>query len=706
MKSVSVRAPATGEVSREESPERPALHGFVSRFSRGAVRWFQVAAANVSLIILLLGVFGFALFWSEIDLTRLELFHFSVYDLGVNYQSIWAAAHGFSPNISGPAYTHAILYLFVLPMVALGPGTSFLQFLLIFQNVWLALGALPLYFLCRKVLPGRLTGLVVGLTYLFFVPLNGPTVFPFHFVALFPTLFIIGYFLQRQGRPRASLLVFFLSSLCNIGTLVVLAFYGIGILGEPLLSRVLAHLKKGPRPQVSKVPTSRVLVGLALIVEPILLFTLYIGIGGYHNIESFAFHTVNTSSSGIAASIGLAGGLLHNLPVKLLTFALIFAPVLVIPIFGREERWALLPYFTLALVAPNFTGFLFPFNNQYASLFIGPLFCALVRGLERIQHTMKAPRDIEVSRTRLPRIRGRFRRHATFNAGTACLTLALLFSLFFAPWGPYNHSLRQDPILAPGYYDINSYYGGNTSVSSHLNDLINSIPITGWLLVQNNLPQAVARQYYTIPGFYNGSVPLRYVISDPFGASFYPGTNFGPYNTSMLYWANYYLADHWTVMGEADGALLLSSKPTPMSVYFPLDQYFGNSQFGCTLGGPTIRTLTNYSGNAACGPDLPVDGDYSVFSPGVFSLQVYLSVDHPAPNSSLKLTVTGSGGNLVLYHYSVNAAAWSGYSGPVELQWNLSFARYYPGMHITLSLSGWTGGFAFRGIQLAQDSPA
>ena len=312
----------------------------------------------------------------------------------------------------------------------------------------------------------------------------------------------------------------------------------------------------------------------------------------------------------------------------------------------------------------------------------------------------------DLSRTRMGRARNRLRRHVALSAGAVCLILTLSLSLYFAPWGPYNQSLSPNPLLEPGYYNINSYGIGNTTVSKNLESLIDTVPISGWLLVQNDLPQAVARPYYIVPGFYNENVPLQYLISDPFGASFYPGTNFGPYNTSMFYWANFYLSSHWSVIGEADGALLLSSKTAPVSVYYPLAQSFNNAQFGCTLGGTKTRMLTNYSGNVACGPELPIDNQYSVFSPGAFSLQLLVNVDHPNPNASLDLTVAGSGGGTALYHYSVSAASWASYTGPVEVQWNVSFARYYLGMHFTLALNDWTGGFAFRGIQLTQISPA
>lgn len=703
---MSVEEPAKPMARRKQMPRQPSLSAFVVGLRQRLSRTIGLARANLPLVALIFAALSFTFYWSEIDLERLTLFHFSVYDLGVNYQSIWAITYGFSPDVSGPAYTHAIMYLFVLPMVVLGPGTTFLQFLLIFQNAWLALGTLPIYLLCRKFLPGRFTSLVIGLTYLLSVPLNGPIVFPFHFLALFPTLFLLGYYFQRRGMTKTSLSIFMLSSLCNIGTFAILLFYGIGILVEPALSRVLHIRKRKAGVRESGLPTPRILFGLLLIIEPILLFTLYILIGGYHNIESFAFHTVNTNVSGIATSIGLAGGLLNNIQSKILTIAIIFLPLMALPFLGREERWALLPYFLLALAAPNFTGFLFPFNNQYTALFIGPLFCATIRGLERLEGSKLSSRAVIVGQTKVRHAARRLRRHPALAAGAVCLVLTVTLSLYFAPWGPYNHSLSEDPLLAPGFYNANAYSIGNTTVSSDLNRLVSTIPATGWLLVQNNIPQAVARQYYIIPGFYNQNVPLQYLISDPFGASFYPGTNFGPYNTSMLYWANFYLAQHWSVMGEADGALLLSSKTAPLSVYFPLVQSFTNSQFGCTLGGTKARMLTNYSGPAACGPELPIEDDYSVFSPGTFSLQLLLNVDHPSANASLNLTVAGSDGELSLYHLKASAAPWSNYSGPVELQWNVSFSQYYLGMHFTLALNSWTGGFALQAVHMTQVFPA
>src|SRR4029077_13015294 len=73
-----------------------------------------------------------------------------VFDFGINYQAIWAAAHGTSIDFFTVGVGSLLLYVFVPVTWILRSPTTFFLFLLAFQAAWLAAGSIPLFLVARE----------------------------------------------------------------------------------------------------------------------------------------------------------------------------------------------------------------------------------------------------------------------------------------------------------------------------------------------------------------------------------------------------------------------------------------------------------------------------------------------------------------------------------------------------------------------------
>jgi len=653
----------------------------------------------LALAILAVAGILFSYWWTELDWVRYVAFHLSVYDLGVDYQVVWAAAHGYSINEAGPNTSHLILYAFLIPYWLIPSQSGFYLFLLAFQPAFLALGAFPLYWVAKEQLGRRWVGVALGLAYLAYPAMAGPVWFPFHYEALFPTLFLFGYWLYRRGNLWGAGAFWVVSLFTDTGATFLIAAFGLGMVVEPALARtgLWERIRGRPRPAPFRVRTRRWWFGVFLIFAGAAVF---LGLAFSYGFEQFLFFTTRTSfTSGSALSRAIPFDPFINGERKLATLFFLFAPLLALPFWGREERWALIPYLVPAMVAAGFTGFLFPFGDQFTSFVIPFTFVATVRGLER---PWGGPRPAP-SAAPLPRpTRRRWGRPRASPAwaATGVVVVTLVMATIFAPWGPLNADIHQNPVLGAGYYDLPYQRSYNQTAVNDLSRMIDMVPSSGWVMVQDNIPQLLNRTEWTVPGFYGVGQPLNYLITDPYDFNFYTLNAFGPLPESMLSWANCFLAQGWHVEADAAGSVLLSATGSgPPAFYDPLVQTFTPNEF---LGvGPWVPDHQIFDG-----PYLPFEGAYSVLPPGNYTVTLNLVVDHPAASDLLHFGIGYNYSGTLFTNESISGAPWTGINGTVSVSYPLSAAQYYPGMAFTLWENHWTGPVRFVSIRLAQTAPA
>jgi len=152
------------------------------------------------ILLLWLLVSGYIFYFSLICAIKFNTFAYKDFDLAVHALSAWNILHGsFFNSILGIPYlgNHMhIIMLFLIPIFAIAPHPLTLLFL---QSMALGLGALPLYYLSRRILNEN-WALVISSVYLFFPALGYTNLFEFHptvFATLFLTLTLY-YYMQNS----------------------------------------------------------------------------------------------------------------------------------------------------------------------------------------------------------------------------------------------------------------------------------------------------------------------------------------------------------------------------------------------------------------------------------------------------------------------------------------------------------------------------
>ncbi|MCI4317934.1 MAG: DUF2079 domain-containing protein [Thermoplasmata archaeon] len=609
--------------------------------ARGAPfsRWDALALG-----VLLAAIAAFTWGWTAFGWQLYLSLRLPIFDFGINYQNIWAAAHGTRLDFFGVGIGSLILYTLVPAYWLITPEPSFFLFLIAFQAAWLAAGSIPLFLVARERLGNRWAALALSLSYLLFPALSGTVWFPFHFEAFFPTLFLLGYWQYRRGAKPVAGAFWTAALFTHIGATIVLGAFAVGILAEPRLTGGFAWARRGvdrwilrrPRRSATLVPapgwrrfTRSDALGIYLLAASAFVFIVLASFFGWF---WFLHYVTKSGPDSVSYTQPFwSPPALGNVPVQAWTILLLLGPLFALPLLGREERWATFPYFAVLLFTSQ-TGFWFPFRNQYPMLLVPALFAATLRGMERLQE-WKADREpvaawIPTEPARRAWSRPRSLPRPAVTAGLI-LGVVVVSCLFLSPWGPFNPLLASNSFLSPGYFNDAAPYSTNLTLDAQLRALAASVPTSGVLLTQNDLSQPLDREYFTIPSRYTTAIPLDYLLTDPYSSAFYAHNLNGPLPTSMMGWTNYFLEQGWGVYGEADGALVLAANYSgPLHTYYPVDQWFLPSAFPCcTPSGPLWNSSGH--GNWVGGPSVPFDGAYNVFSPGTYNLTLTLSVDHP-----------------------------------------------------------------------------
>lgn len=168
------------------------------RFMGRTERWLPVVLVAVAML-------GYAAYVSRLALIDHWNLHTQVYDLGIYDNTVWNTAHGKFLGCSyvrtgrhTSAHVDPLLALLV-PFYWLYPRA---ETLLVFQTVWLALGALPLYRIAVRRLDNRWYGVGMAATYLMYPALHGVNMFDFHSLTMSVPLTLAVMDALDEGRMR------------------------------------------------------------------------------------------------------------------------------------------------------------------------------------------------------------------------------------------------------------------------------------------------------------------------------------------------------------------------------------------------------------------------------------------------------------------------------------------------------------------------
>ena len=188
---------------------------------------------SLAVIILALLIIGYAVFFSAQLFFHYYSFGSRAFDLGHFDQAIWHTIHGQPfhqtnrPGALNRLSIHVepiLLPVSLLYLIYEGPESLF-----IFQNIIIALGAVPVFALARHKLRSDILALVFAIAYLMLPTMQGAALLDFHPGALAPTFLLAAFYFMEVRRPIWFTIFAVLAGMCkeDIGLLVfMIGLYG------------------------------------------------------------------------------------------------------------------------------------------------------------------------------------------------------------------------------------------------------------------------------------------------------------------------------------------------------------------------------------------------------------------------------------------------------------------------------------------------
>ncbi|MGB9762725.1 MAG: DUF2079 domain-containing protein, partial [Minisyncoccia bacterium] len=400
-------------------------------------------------IIIVISFIAFSIYWSYISIMKFYSLDAYVFDLGLAMQKAWGFML-YPFNI----YPNMILWL-IFPLFI---PKSFLL-ILIFQAIFITMGIFPLYGISKHLFKERLSSMLIALSYLFYPYLSGMYYFDFHYQALFPTLFLFGYYFLIKNKYKSSFVMFILAGITRYPYILFILLLSIVLLIENLYSM---KYKKSDF-QISRLKFSFSLFFISLIV--LILF---------NPSNNLNIH------SGLLANAHYSGGSLFNIiDNKIFVLTIIFFPFMGLPLFSKKFIILYLPFIYL-LFFSNFWGYTFPIflKLQYGPLIVSFLYLGTIDALSKI-FNKKGNFTEKKKDHRLKTIL----KNKRLKIVSIILILLVLLDLTYTPYGPLN-------IYSETNFNINSVTSVNWTRFNDLEHIVNMIPKNDpYILIQNNLPE-------------------------------------------------------------------------------------------------------------------------------------------------------------------------------------------------------------------------
>lgn len=582
-------------------------------------------------------VICYTLLFSYFTIFRYLSLHASAYDLGIYNQALFTAVKSgkffyytadLPANPSGSIFgTHFLPILFILwPIYSVFPRV---ETLLVAQSFVLALSAIPLYLLGRKLLSKR-TALLFSVLYLSSPLIQSPNWFDFHPEAFIPLGLLTAIYAMNSKRWG----LYFAGVLFALSSLEFAAV----ITGLYSLIKIVEHR----RGLLTSIRAKNLLQP-----GPVSLITLTISLVWFC-FSTFAIRTFNPGNAyfegGLstwsilgASSIlmvpfklvldpyhaGLALG--YELPQKLLFLVQIFGPFIIFLRKARRYLLMTLPW-TLISLPSNFTPY-YTMYSQYLVFYAPFVFAGALYGLRRLVQLGLNPRKLI------------FRFYPTTII--ACVFVALLFAV------PMATSLNANPV-------------GITSVNQHqqlVTEVVSMIPSDASVLTQPNLFPLVSGR------------SSAYLF--PYQSYYPPGTTFNSTLQSFMNQSQFILLDTksggtndiasttWIIntlrvapthglYASADGVLLYKRGYVSDLFYFlPINQTLGARSL-TLLAGSLVQdplsdqgyALHNTADNKTSGPFWTGPG--LILPPGEYRADFKIKIANNFPGDLLKLDIVSA----------------------------------------------------------------
>jgi len=183
-------------------------------------------------LILWLAIIGFAVFFSYLAIRRYQTLNSHYYDLGIMNQVVYNTSRGKFLDMTNQQLgrnVNRIAIHFDPILAAFAPLYKVYaspEVLLVSQAIIIALGALAVFLIAKKIIKKNGISFLFSLSYLFYFPIQRVVIFDFHAVALATTFFLFAIYFEITKKDKLFFLFLLLALLTKEHVGLVMMFYG------------------------------------------------------------------------------------------------------------------------------------------------------------------------------------------------------------------------------------------------------------------------------------------------------------------------------------------------------------------------------------------------------------------------------------------------------------------------------------------------
>ncbi len=626
-----------------------------------------VALKNEYPIVLIFIIF--ASLWSYIAILRIYALSYTVSGLGMLMQNG-------SDFINNPfSFQNLVMHPLVWILFPIFLAKNYFL-ALIFQQVFITIGVIPLYSIAKHVLKSKYIALMISLSFIVYPYIAGLYWYNMFYQSLFPTLFLIAYYLYIKERYKASMLIFLISGLTAFPYMLFIVLFSIVILAETIYKRRKERISL-------KYP-------LTLLISSLLIFLImnYSHPSFYGNIYMF---------------IPKHPEPFINIDYKVNVLLILLVPLLAFPVISKRFLIMFIPYFyALFYLTPQNSSLL---SYQYAPLVIAFLYLGFVDALNDFDED-----GIAELKTLKDKIKYSFS-SIKFKFTALMLILVILFASVYLPIGPFNQ-----------YSDANFNFAENTAANytayNDLTHIISMIPSNDpYVLSQNNIIELYPRplaygvpmiagvtnftnitpngQFLNISGRYINA-KIDYVLAD-LNSQYYVSGNPSMYNFTSLF----YSSGKFGIVAEASGFILLERNYTgPVKYYVPNNIYFSASSLN--LGSnTTIKNNVLYANNTK--NTILWSTNMFNLAPGTYRFIFSINTNSSLVNNKLQFNISANE-NPLFQRYNITGSIFQNTGNWTNISFYITLNSFYSNISITCYSINWNGSIAFKNIALLQES--
>ncbi len=685
------------ELFRARSKTDPTTPSQKSRF----LRRLTVPHWHWALLVTVLSVYVAG--WSFLSISRMYSFQTQVYDLGIEMSIIWI-----------PYHTQGAWNLLSYIGYVLGNGTALLFFpfaiypdytaLLVLQSFFIGAPALVLYAIGKERVGDRNVALGLAASYFVSFDVSGMNWYDFHLESIFPLLFVLGYYLFLKDAYWASAVLFVLSGLVRVPYMVFPLMLAVVL----LFQHFTGHEDWIPLSSPSR---RKFVWGL--------LFVCLAYFAALEVLNTFA-------TAGVTANAALVhqGSFLSDFDLKLMTFALLALPfVLLLPLV----RWwllFLLPYAYLVFFVGWFH-YYYPYvlTDQYFAIVVPFVYLGAVDALREARKIARGPTN-SIIPSNTSRYRGsRFRLpyHRLGHRGPLILSMTILvitilMGTYLLPYGPWNAE-------SPANYDMSDATMYNHTFYNEYLRVISYVPAdNGYVVFQENLPQLLPRPLpYSQPmappnsilgsNFTQGHYPVWNALAKKWELAIIDYVVGEPQSTPFFFWGapsvmtiseQLYSLGQLGIVSEASGMYVLErGYQGSLDYYVPWDQSLSTSStefsvFPDGAHGPSGSLIGPETGQST---NLMWALYYPFLVPGTYHVTFTMKTTSLDPSNNLLISNPLGKGLTVTSAQFAHPNTWT----PVSLQLNVT--GFYGLNTWGFYCNQWNGTISLSGMSIQEISP-